>query len=277
MRFASYFVLYGKLQTLPEERQQSLLHYLGEEHIEQLRSNHTKDVAFSPASFSLSSLLRDVHYSWFVSFLQQQDAPHLFFPLFRERTGKKLAKALDIPWTLPKLSPCFSRYLVQILEESLFHERATLPMEYMQKMPLFPLLTKTKKELVALIHHLSLFDIAIEMRQLVEQRRLQELSDSLGEGDQAIIAEISKALPPPLFPRTAYRDFPSFQQEMHKRGIVRLGIALLQTNKDFLWHITRRLDEGRGTLLLQTYEKKALAKHTQDMVSSVLGILQGHL
>lgn len=275
MRPSSYFVLYAKLQTLSEDHQQSLLRCLSDEHIEGIRKHHIKNMPLALEDFSLPHLVDKVHYSWLLPFLNKQEYPALFFPLFSEKTREKLAKSLSIPWEPSQdgSSPLLD-YLRLVVEEAFFWGQTILPVSYLQNSPLKDLLFYNKQELVDLIYELSLWDMAIELRQIVDQKVLQEIASTLSDEEKKEIARISKQALVPLFPRAHYKDLPSFEQEMHKRGIARLGIALLEESSDFLWHITRVLDKGRGTILLNMYEKKALANHAPDMINLVLDVLE---
>ena len=65
MHPSSYAVLYAKIQSFPEEKQQALLQRLSDPHIASIRKHHVKDVFFSPEDFSFSAIRKTVHYSCF--------------------------------------------------------------------------------------------------------------------------------------------------------------------------------------------------------------------
>lgn len=274
MHSSSYFVLYAKISSFPDEKQQSLLRLLSDSHIDGIRKNHAKSVSFSLKDFILKRLLNSIHYSWFLPTLQLYPENHLFLPLFSKKQGEKLAKALKMPFRKISLPKPLLTHLELVLEDAIFEDKYLLPKEYLSSSELEPLLHFDKKELVDLIDALSLYDLSLSLRQIVDQNILKEISDHLSEKEKKAVASFSSKQDGSLFPKILYKNPQQFKQELHKRGIYRLGIALQTQKEDFVWYISHTLDIGRGKLLLQAFHKKALANVAQDMVKSVLNVVE---
>ena len=117
-------------------------------------------------------------------------------------------------------------------------ETIVLPIPYLQKSLMTPLLFLSKKQLITLIDYLSLYDLAFELKHIVDKKEK------------------------------------SLRLLMHKRGVFRFSIALSSQSKELIWHIIHRLDKGRGGML-QKCIKKEIASHIVDSVqASVIELIE---
>ena len=195
-------------------------------------------------------------------------------PILTKNQAKKLAKTVEKKPEKTQLTAPFARYLECLLEDAIFDRKTLLPKSYLHKSLLKDLLYLTKKQLVEIIHSLSLEDYAASMKQIVQPDILQEIHQHLAPKEQKLLTQYRATKEHPLFPPAPFKDLSSFTQEMHKRGIYRLGIAIQKEPEDFIWYISRTLDCGRGKMLLAAYEKKALANVQEDMLNCLLTLLQ---
>jgi len=60
---------------------------------------------------------------------------------------------------------------------------------------------------------------------------------------------------------------------LHRRGIMRLGYALSGQHPDFIWHLSHRLDIGRGRLLKKNNFKNEIAGVTMPLQQQVANII----
>lgn len=139
------------------------------------------------------------------------------------------------------------------------------------------LLDYNKSQLMQLIDLLSIYDIAPEVRQIVDPKKISALHNNLSALEKSFLQQILRFLPPGVKARPKLlisHDQPhdtraTFRKQMHKLGIVRLGYALRQDHPDLVWHVAHRLDRGRGELLLAAVQKEPSGKRS-DVYSQQL-------
>lgn len=233
---------------------------------------------FDLEDFSLDHYLQQIHYSWWIEPLKEfkKDA-QLFIPLFSDEIRKPLIKILDLKET----SPIANQKLENFLKHALVHalnDPLPIPFNYLPKSLMRMLLTLSKKDLVSLIDHLSLYDLAFEMKRIVDTKILKPLYSYMDKKETLFLKKISKSAE--SFSLTKMdlnkwdREEKSLRMQMHKRGILRLSIALHYESKDLIWHIAHRLDIGRGSLLMKSTDQKIAASIINSIQANIVELVE---
>lgn len=186
---------------------------------------------------------------------------------------KGLAKALQLPaisslkplqsnalcHLLGLPSPSFSpisplkEYLLEMLYREVCPETIT-PLFCLPHSPLTPLAFYSKIELQRLIDLLGLRDLAQQIRLIVDKKYQKRIVLCLTEEEQQfldfyIYKEQEKFAPQLLDLKSWDGTKRALRQQIHKRGLIRLGKALSEQDANLLWHIFHTLDTGRAHVL----------------------------
>jgi hypothetical protein len=239
------------LDECGEEKKEALLQFLPEE--ERLRLLKLPPYAL-PITAPTIPPLDLIHWSWLIPVLQDYELSDqkLFLLALRPKMGQRLAKELEITLPTEHLSPTGVKYLQNILFLNIC-KTDLLPVEYLPPSPLNLLLKLSKKKLIELIDLLSLYDLAIELRQIVETKILQKIYSFLSEEEKLFLKAIAGHKEPYPAARISLEQWDgskkSLRGALHRIGLSRLGSALAGQNPDLIWYVCHELDSGRGKAL----------------------------
>lgn len=152
-----------------------------------------------------------------------------------------------------------------------------LPIEYLPETE-FSLLTKwTKAQFIDLIDYLGLYDLASEVRHIVNRNYLKNIYTCLTPKQfyylKVCLHQKEQLVSPKLGIDPTKQDCPQLKRIIHRRGLLRLGRALCGQHADLVWHIAHTLDMGRDNLLLKEYQPEELPKVTQILKQQVLNLI----
>lgn len=233
---------------------------------------------FTIDDFLLDRYLQEIHYSWWIEPLKKlKTDAKLFLHLFPEATQKALMKQLEID-TAPSIEDeTLEKFLKQELVLTL-NEPLPIPFNYLPKSLMRMLLTLSKKELISLIDHLSLYDLAFELKRVVDTKIIKPLYSYLDKKETLFLKKISKSAE--SFSLTKMdlnrwdKEEKSLRMLMHKRGILRLSIALHNESKDLVWHIAHRLDAGRGSLLMRSIDQNVAISIINSIQANIIELVE---
>lgn len=258
MSDSTKIVLKSFLVKAPPERQERLLMLLSEKEKALVASIEVGEKG------PVSPLLEMVHWSWFIPTLKAYPEKEqlLFLSALESLSSENLRQELQVTGETKPLSKSGALFFQQVLLSSLTgaHDRL-LPVEFLPTSPLKQLLYLSKKQLTYLIDFLSLYDLAHELRQIVETKILKRIYSFLSEEERKFLktAMAHKELHPP--PRIGLDKWEgskeAFRHLLHKRGLTRLGAALSGQHPDLVWYVCHRLDIGRGNALFKLSAKEA--------------------
>ena len=203
-----------------------------------------------------NDVLEQVHWSWFLPTLKtfSEREQQLFLASLGKVTAKALAKALEIGERAESITEVAKVYLrSQLLSSLVGPNERILPVAYLPPSSLNKLLQLSKKELIQLIDRLSLFDLAAELKHIVDTKLLKRISHCLSSEQIAAL----KAIPPPKepLPRMGLDHWDGSEETLrsllHRRGLARLGLALSGQDPDLIWTLCHLLDIGRGGTLFK--------------------------
>lgn len=276
-----------------DESAWTLLHVLinrfhsgGAEALQQYLSNPEEVEAFKEAKNSCkdwesavggsSRPIQHIHYSWIAPTIARMD------PKWQELTVASLPTissrgcsrmlGINIPDSPPPKivrSLLLSRLSTQYAEEANRPPLALLN----AAAPISDLLAMKKGELVQLIDLFAMQDVAEDIRNIVDKKKLKNLYHHLSKRSQEYLKiclhQKDKSGAPKLGLERWDGDPDALHKLLHLRGLTRLGRALSGTAEDLFWHLTQKLDTGRAKVLKKHYQPEA----TPDVTAN----LQKHL
>ncbi|MGD2169657.1 MAG: hypothetical protein PVI40_05410 [Chlamydiota bacterium] len=235
---------------------------------------------FSVDDFNIERILNNVHYSWLYATLfslEDSSDAHILMSALSFSIQDKLKKALEISHKPVELSQFAKHYCLLVFLGSLLGEADTLlPKNYLPFSEMNILLELSKVELIKLIDFLALFDVAVDLKKMVDTKSIKLINSSLSSEQKQFLKKISSYQEPYSFaPLLSEWDKTEeqFHKILHKRGLNRLGFALCLSHPDLIWYITHFLDSGRGNSLIKFSEKKISAKVVHHIRAQVLEII----
>ncbi len=280
MKDASQWVLHAFLSYLPHKEKEALLRFLPDKTKKELQTFPKVTTAISLDPFTFPTLLHEVHYSWFLPTLKSYTPKEgeFFLTALSPDQSKGLRKQEEILLSKIKITEIGKKFISFHLLQSLLGEENTLiPKEYLPDSELNILALLKKKNLVLLTNYLSLYDLAAELRQIVETKILKKIYSLLSEDQKNFIKTIMLQKEELQLPRLRL-DRRELKQEslrsmLHMRGLTRLGIALSQEHPDLLWYVVHTLDIGRGTALIHASKKKNEGKAKKILQRQIVDLL----
>lgn len=268
-------VLFNRHHKGPVEQATRLLPSLMQQALQKERTSET-DIA--PAFIKPEDFLYSLHYSWIADAIQNApEGKQLFYlAALPHSLMMQVAKILNADPPKPLKSP-LKEFVQKELTYKILPERHT-PYAYLPKSPLDPLLKISKIELIELIDYLGLYDLAGEMKKIVDTKLLKNIHLALNPKEQEFLKSClhyKDKIQTSRFPLQDWQgDSKDLINRLHKRGLVRLAKALTNQSPDFLWALTRRLDIGRGKRLLSLISTESHPQITTIITEQVLQLLK---
>jgi len=238
------------------------------------------DVASQDAAQAIHSpkeIVKEVHYSWFGPIIQacSPSMQPLMMSALPSSSAEQLSRFFQIPKHSTTLSPTVRLYLINQLYHKL-KPADILPAGYLPQTSLSVLLSFRKEDLIKLIDFLGLYDLADEIRHIVDKKLLNAIYSGLSVKKQHFLRiclhQKGKLSMPRLDLEKWQGDNKQLDKMLHNRGLIRLGKALSGQSNDFIWHIVHRLDTGRGNLLMRYYSSEEIQGVTQVLIQEVLNL-----
>ncbi|MGK5594393.1 MAG: hypothetical protein ACSNEK_03430 [Parachlamydiaceae bacterium] len=226
--------------------------------------------------------LMSIHYSWIAQELAKQpQALHGFFLaslLEPQRTavGKYITQtnALSLPPLLADYF-CHQLYIALGMKE-------LLPREFLPNTPVLRLLDFSKPKLVNLIDFFGLYDLAEEIRTIVDTKNLKHIYACLTPKKHQFLRlclhQKERLVVPKLHLEKWDTSCSELHKKLHRRGLARLGKALSNQHHDFLWYLSHTLDRGRGQILIAqaaTKESESINSILNNQLLNLIHFLEG--
>lgn len=243
-------------------------------------------LALNITSTDVSSLLnasqerlQQIHYSWLKQPIQKVP-PFLqgaVLSVLPESQSVNLKKWFPFE-TLKSdnISPSVRLYLLKTLLTHL-DDKDVLPLSYVTSTPLTSLAQWDKAHLVELIDFLGVYDLAAEVRNIIDKDRLKKLSPCLSPKKKQFLHmclhQPERLAPARLDLGDWDGDCKKLNSQLHHRGIARLGKALCGQSPDFVWHLAHKLDIGRGAILQGYYKTAAIPGITSVLAQQVINLM----
>ncbi len=262
MKDKGWVVFTALLDQHPPDAQQELLQHLSEEERQAL--GDTASIAYRLDGFVANPLQRmdQVHYSWLVPLLKPM-APAMQKVLcsaLSEEISVQICIQLEMKEPLPKPAPSVRFLLLHYLLSKLQPEKV-MPRQSLPLTPLTDLLELPKAQLIQLIDFLGIQSLAVEMQQTLNKSILQKARDCLSPVQQKFLDRCLQTkvkvagVPSDLL---QWMKTPQeFTKRLHERGLLRMAHALQGEDASFLWHLSHKLDVGRGRYLESQFAAQA--------------------
>ena len=250
-----------------------LLNFLHEEDKQAVRDIEIDSTLLTPLLEQPQNGVAKIHYSWIEPLISH--FPSSLQPAVLSSLTSEQKEGLDAQPSLPL--PHFVRifYLNQIYALLKIDEH--FPLEYLPTTPLSSLLQWKKQELMHLADFLGLYDLAAEMRHIVNRDQLKNIYSCLTPKQfhylKICLHQKEKIISPKLGLDFSQSNCAKLKQVVHKRGLIRLGKALCGEHRDFVWHLAHILDKGRGNLLLKEYRESPFEKVTPILKQQVMHLM----
>lgn len=263
MKPLSDSVLKTFLSRCPPEKQRALEKFLPEKQRQLLEGIDPLKGLIEQSEGE--DLLEKVHWSWFLPTLKSypEAEQKLFLSVFETHAAKNLARTLLLSNFAQEMAPIARTYLRELLLRSLLDpQELFLTAEHLPPSPINALLNFSKKELTHLIDLLSLYDLAAELRQIVETKILKKIYSLLTEEERnflknAMVHKEHFSLGKMGLDRWDGTE-ESLRLLLHRKGLARFGTALSGQNPHLIWYICHQLDIGRGNALFKLCMKEPI-------------------
>lgn len=259
------------LRTLPEQLGQSIREL-------DIPSDDPKAALEQP----INKIAR-IHYSWLEPHIKKlpKDVGEVMVESLPQPQRSRLFNNLGFSHPSKELSHLVKTYLIDELYQLLPGTQKVLPLEYLPKNGLSELAHWKKDELVELVSFLGLHDLAEDLRQIVDKKRLSLLYQCLNTKEQQYLRlclqHRERISTPSLGLDRWSGSCEKLRSALQSRGLVRLGRALSGEHPDVLWHISHVFDRGRGQTLLKYFSTKKISGVTlilSQQVQNLMNILK---
>ena len=257
-------------------KQENIHKYMNHEDVKVLLS---QDIHSNEVSLLLEQPkdhLAKIHYSWLGGALKKlpENLQPLVIAALPEPHSSGLATMYKQAVPALSLSEPMKIFLINTLY-SQFEKKEILPLPFLPQTALNPLAELNKPELIEVIDYLGIYDLAGEIRQVVDKNVLKHLYGSLNSMQQRFLRQCLQYKEQLMSSRLEIDDWrtSNLSQILHRRGIVRLGKALAGQHPDFVWHIVHTLDTGRGVALEKQYSQEEIAGITPVLVLQVNNVI----
>jgi hypothetical protein len=251
----------------------ALLKFLPQDQLTAVTALDIRSTDLTPILQQPQKSLARLHYSWIQPLLgkfSDRMQPVVMAALTNEQmAGLKISSPVAISDVVKTFILSRLYHLLKIGEH--------FPVEYLPETELSPLAQWTKQQLVNLIDFLGLYDLASEVRHIVNRNYLKNIYTCLTPKQfhylKLCLHQKEQLVSPKLGIDPTKQDCPRLKQIIHRRGLLRLGKVLCGQHPDLIWHIAHTLDTGRGNILLKEYQHEASPKITPILKQQVLNLM----
>ncbi|MEC7838967.1 MAG: hypothetical protein VX777_02885 [Chlamydiota bacterium] len=209
---------------------------------------------------SASDALAKIHYSWISDAFQYFDkSMHpLLLAVLSKSQGKSIEQLLGINTFDKELSTQMQKFLQMQLIGKIAGAKTVLPQDFLNPRPLTPLLSVDKNIILEMFDILGLYDLASKVKLIIDKKTLSNIYACLTPVKRKFLDLFLRQVDKVQLSELDLTDWSGDQnilrKMIHRRGILRLGKALAGYPPDFMWHLTHRLDTGRGSIINRHYE-----------------------
>lgn len=276
---SSYIVLNGFFKKFPVQKQMSLLSPLSSQMKEQLEKAYTPPIDIIPEKFCKKSILNEVHYSWYIPLIESYPKNDLSLLVYAFDTEVKTQ--IEKHFSLPEISFTPSPLAIDFFQRLIFNKILDskidiLPKEYLPDTELNLLLELSKNELVMLIDYLSIFDLALQLPQILNPETLKKIDQYLSPDKKQFLKKLSFYKQPfafPPLPLDGISSLEEFNLILHKRGLNRFAKAICNEHSSFIWYICHKIDIGRGNNLFKLCRDKTQKEITKTITFNIMEII----
>jgi hypothetical protein len=270
------------LQTSPTDRRDSLLRCISKELAEELLS-------LPPFSFERQAdveapeeELSKIHYSWLAPFLRSlpENEIKLFLSAMSDEQIEGLKESLLLSNALPTPSQLGKTYLRKTLFEMIATDDL-IPVCLLPEESLNDLLSLSFEEINSLIDLLSMHDLSIEIRHIIETSKLKEIYALLTKAQTTFLKTLIHKKEPVSFKKMGLLgwkgDTQALSSMLLQRGINRIAKSLYGKSPSLLWHVAHRIESDKGQLLMKlctALDHPRASALLSEQVVELIGVLK---
>lgn len=251
----------------------ALLKFFSKEEAQEIVNIGIQSTDLAPIVQQPQKAISTIHYSWIQPLLQTFPPP-LQPVVIAALTPEQIA-GMKISSPEP-ISEVARSYILNQLYLKL-NIRDHFPIEYLPETDLSPLAKFSKEKLVNICDYFGLYDLASEVRHIVNRNYLKNIYACLTPQQfyylKLCLHQKDKLVSPKLGIDPSKQDCQRLNQILHRRGLVRLGKALCGQHPDLIWHIAHVFDMNRGNILLKEFNVQELPKVTKILKQELFNIL----
>lgn len=248
-------ICHAFLKKSPPQEALALMKYLPTETRKMLEDLPS---TFRDPTAGLSSLeeqLEAIHFSWFLPFLRSLSEKDIrfFISVLDKKQGAAIAEELRLSDHRQVLSSLGSSFLKEsLLKKVSADEPDLLPMEYLPSSPLNDILPLSLEILKSLIYFLGLHDLALEMKYIIDTKKLKKLYSVLSEQEENYLKVLLQSKEPVAFARMGLSTWEGEEEVLkrliYQRGLNRLAKACYGENSSLLWHLMHKMEVEQALL-----------------------------
>jgi hypothetical protein len=248
-------VWHAFLQSSPQDRRSALLRCLSPELSKELE--HLPTCSHDPRKGiePLEEFLSQIHFSWLAPFLRSlpENEIKLFLCCLTPEQIKGLKQSLLLSNTLPSPTSIGKTYLKKTLFDQIA-DTELIPISCLPADPLNVLLELSSEELSSMIDLLSMHDLSIEIKHVIETTKLKQIHGLLSKAQMTFLKTLLHKKEPVSFKKMGLLNWKGDPEALRsmllQRGINRIAKALYGRDPSLLWHVAHRLDSEKGQLLI---------------------------
>lgn len=251
MNTTALIIWQSYLQSTPADRRSFLLSCISPELKDELQSLPAfmpdKQMSFGAPEEELSG----IHYSWLAPIIRSlpENEIRLFLSSLAPNQIKGLKASLLLSNTLPSPTPMGLAFLKKSLFEMIAKDDL-LPVFCLPDDPLNGLMELSDEELASLIDLLSMHDLSVEIRHIIDTTRLKEIYGLLTKAQTTFLKTLLHKREAVSFKKMGLAGWKGDREGLAsillQRGINRIAKALYGKNPSLLWHVAHRLDIEKG-------------------------------
>ena len=256
MDSTALIVWHSFLHTAPPDQQSSLLRCISPELAQELQAIPPPSTDLHHGFEPVEDEISKIHYSWFSPFLRSlpESEIKLFLSSLTPEQMKGLKQSLLLSNTLPTPSPIAKTYLKQTLFDMIAIEDL-VPVACLPADPLNALIDLSSTEISSLIDLLSMHDLSIEIRHVIETSKLKEIYGLLSKAQTTFLKTLLHKKEAVSFKKMGLLawngDREALRSMLLQRGLNRIAKSLYERSPSLLWHVAHRLDAEKGQLLIK--------------------------
>lgn len=225
--------------------------------------------------------LDHIHWSWLLPSLKTYSPKEqkIFVSALPHGMQTNLMNELGFTPPLPPIQKIAADFLKEALLNHLVgHQSRLLPIDYIPFSPFNQLLTFSKTQFLILIDSLSLYDLAFEIKHILNTKILKKIYAFLSLPQKRFLKLIAQNKD--LYPLSRLGISQWNGQEaslsilLHKKGLARLGAGLHGQDENLTWHVCHLLDVGRGNALFKCIAKQVPKEISHGILLQIEDILK---
>ena len=256
MDSTALIVWHSFLQSDLPDQQSSLLRCISPELSAQLQSQPLPLQSLQRGFEPIEEELTQIHYSWFAPILRSfpENEIKLFLSCLSPEQIHGLKQSLLLSNTLPTTSTTGKNFIKKTFFEMLATDDL-IPIPCLPADPLNGLLDLSLDEVISLIDLLSMHDLSVEIRHIIETTKLKEIYALLTKAQTTFLKTLLHKKETVTFKKMGLIAWNGDREALRflllQRGINRIAKSLYGRHPSLLWYVAHRLDAEQGQLLIK--------------------------